>query len=90
MKCLVGGRPLSAPATVFAGGRRSGGEARIAVQRLTPDDDGLVTVRLTDAGDWYVKFVHMEEADEAEANYVSRWATLAFAVLPGARTGRAR
>jgi uncharacterized GH25 family protein len=90
VRCLAGGRPLAAPATVFAGGRKAGGEARIEVQRLVPDGDGVVVVRLTDAGAWYVKFVHMEEAQEPDANYVSRWATLTFAVRGRAERGAAR
>jgi uncharacterized GH25 family protein len=79
VQCLVKGRPLAAHA-VFAGGRRAGGDARIAVQRLTTGEDGVVEVRLTDAGTWYVKFVQMDDVDEPEANYVSRWSTLSFAV----------
>lgn len=79
LRCLVKGRPLVGSAA-FAGGRKAGGDARIAVQRLTTGEDGVVEVRLTDAGTWYVKFVHMEEVDEPDANYVSRWATLSFGV----------
>ena len=79
VQCLVRSKPL-ASYSVFAGGRKAGGEVRIAVQRLTTGEDGVVGVRLTDAGTWYVKFVAMEEVTEPEANYVSLWATLTFAV----------
>ena len=46
--------------TVFAGGRKSGGDVRIPQQRLETDADGVACVRLTSAGLWYVKLVHME------------------------------
>jgi hypothetical protein len=45
---------------------------------LVADRDGLVTVELTGAGAWYVKFVHMRERQDADANYESRWSTLTF------------
>lgn len=80
LRCLVRGRPL-AGYVVFAGGRRQGpGDQRLPRQRLTTDADGRVRVRLTDAGAWYVKFVHMEAVTAPDANYESLWATISFAV----------
>ena len=37
-------------------------------------------MKLAAAGDYYVKFVHMQEVDGPDANYESRWATLTFGV----------
>jgi hypothetical protein len=79
VRCLVKGRPL-AGYTVFAGGRKPGGDVRLPQQRLTTDADGVARVRLTAPGSWYVKFVHMEPSGEAA--YESRWATISFAVEP--------
>jgi hypothetical protein len=52
----------------------------LAAQRLLTDGDGVAVVKLAAAGRYYVKFVHMEEVDGADANYESRWATLTFEV----------
>lgn len=76
VRCLVDGAPVEG-LVVFAGGRTPAG-ARFTAQRLVTDRDGLVTVKLTAAGAWYVKFVHMRERQEADANYESRWSTLTF------------
>jgi uncharacterized GH25 family protein len=78
VRCLVDGAPATG-LVVFAGGRTPSG-ARFAAQRLVADKDGLVTVTLTAAGAWYVKFVHMRERQEADVNYESRWSTLTFGV----------
>lgn len=81
VRCLVDGRPWAGK-TVFAGGRRGGGDQRFPPQRLVTDGEGRAVVRLEGAGTWYVKMVAMREVEEAEANYESRWATLSFAVRP--------
>jgi uncharacterized GH25 family protein len=78
VRCLVDGAPAEG-LVVFAGGRTATG-ARFPAQRLVADKDGLVTVRLTAAGAWYVKFVHMRERQEADVNYESHWSTLTFGV----------
>lgn len=76
VQCFVDGRPVEG-LVVFAGGRTPTG-ARFPAQRLVSDRDGRVTIKLTGAGAWYVKFVHMSEVRDAEANYESRWSTLTF------------
>jgi uncharacterized GH25 family protein len=76
VQCFVDGKPVEGLA-VFAGGRTPTG-ARFPAQRLVSDRDGIVTVKLTGAGAWYVKFVHMRERQDADANYESRWSTLTF------------
>lgn len=79
VQCLVQGKPL-ANYVVFAGGRRESGTERLAVQRLTTDAQGVARVRVSAAGAWYVKFVHMQAVEAPDANYESRWATLTFGV----------
>jgi uncharacterized GH25 family protein len=82
VQCPVRGKPL-ANAVVFAGGRGMDGTVRLATQRLTTDGKGVVRIRLSAAGSWYVKFVHMQAVEAPDANYESRWATLTFGVRPG-------
>jgi hypothetical protein len=86
VRALVGGKPL-AGWTVRAGGTIGTSATPIPVQDLTTDADGRVDVRLTHDGHWFVAFVHMRDGTNAEGvDYVSRWATLTFGVLPaGAR-----
>jgi uncharacterized GH25 family protein len=76
VRCLVDGAPVDG-LVVFAGGRTPTG-ARFPAQRFVSDRDGLVTIKLTGPGAWYVKFVHMRERRDADANYESRWSTLTF------------
>jgi uncharacterized GH25 family protein len=79
VRCLLLGKPLP-NYVVRAGGRRAASEKRLDAQRLMTDAEGVVVVKLTAAGDYYVTFVHMREVEGPEANYESRWATLTFAV----------
>jgi hypothetical protein len=82
VRALVGGKPL-AGWTVRAGGTIGTSAAPMPVQELTTGADGRVDVRLTHDGHWFVAFVHMRDGTNAEgADYVSRWATLTFGVLP--------
>jgi uncharacterized GH25 family protein len=76
VRCLVDNAPVPG-LVVFAGGRTPKG-TRFPAQRLVADSEGIVTVKLTAAGAWYVKFVHMRERNDADANYESRWSTLTF------------
>ena len=82
VRALVGGRPLGGW-TLRAGGTIGTSTAAIPVQTLTTDADGRADVRLTHDGHWFVAFVHMVEAERgAPMDYVSRWATVSFGVLP--------
>ena len=82
VRALVGGRPL-AGWTLRAGGTIGTSTAAIPVQTLTTDADGRADIRLTHDGHWFVAFVHMVEAERgAPMDYVSRWATVSFGVLP--------
>jgi hypothetical protein len=82
VRALVGGRPL-AGWTLRAGGSIGTSTSSIPVQTLTTDADGRASVRLTHDGHWFIAFVHMVEAERgAPVDYVSRWATVSFGVLP--------
>jgi len=77
VRCLVHGKPVSNQ-LVLAGGE--GMEGTIALQEARTDRDGMMQFKLTNAGKWYVKFIHMVETVEEGVNYESNWATISFAV----------
>jgi hypothetical protein len=82
VRALVGGTPL-AGWTLRAGGTIGTSTAPIPVQELTTDGAGRVDVRLTHDGHWFVSFVHMVDGRPGSGfDYVSRWATITFGVLP--------
>lgn len=77
VRCLVHGKPV-ANQLVLAGGE--GKKGMIGEQRDRTDEDGVVRFKPTEAGKWYVKFIHMAETDEEGVDYESNWATISFAV----------
>ena len=86
VRCLVDGRPI-AGWTILAGGQIGTSTQPIPGQKSTTDGNGVAAVRLTHDGHWFVKFVNMREnSGKTGVDYVSRWATLTFGLLPaGAR-----
>jgi hypothetical protein len=79
VKALGQGQPLAGQ-LVLAGGRSPRG-ARLPVQSLRTDAEGVARVRLTQAGQWYVKFIHLRRAPAGDSlTHISRWATLTFGV----------
>lgn len=81
VKALVDGKPVP-DQVVLAGGRTASG-ARIAVQSVRTDADGVATIALATSGAWYVKFIKMVRVPAAprdSVDYESKWATLTFAV----------
>src|SRR2546426_4705851 len=44
------------------------------------DAQGIARFKLTSAGKWYVKMIHMTASNEPGINYESKWATLTFQV----------
>ena len=44
------------------------------------DSDGVATIPLSTAGQWYVRLIHMELLDEPDATHESNWATLTFEI----------
>ena len=77
VRCLVDGQPVGNQ-IVLAGGR-SGAGTRLAVQKTRTDANGLARIRVTRAGRWYVKFIHMAPVTgDPKVTYESKWATLTF------------
>jgi len=78
-KTLVDGKPAANQYVLYGGRTASGG--RIEMKNLRSGADGSAEIRLTTAGTWYIKFINMTKlANDPEANYESKWATLTFAV----------
>lgn len=91
VRALVDGKPV-ANQLVVSGGRPPRG-GRLAERRVRTDADGVARIRITDKGQWYVKFIHMRrfEGDHSThpagtpagspvPDYESKWATLTFEI----------
>jgi hypothetical protein len=78
VRALVDGATV-ANQLIVAGGRTVAG-ARLPVQNVRSDADGIARVRITSPGYWYVKFIHMVPVTGDSVNYESKWATLTFQV----------
>lgn len=79
VRALGAGQPL-ARQLVLAGGRQPSG-ARIPVQSVRTDADGVARIRIAQGGHWYVKFIHMRRAAAGDTlTHLSRWASLTFGV----------
>jgi hypothetical protein len=82
VRALVDGRPV-ANQLVVAGGRLQDG-ARMREHRVRTDRTGVAWIRITDRGQWYVKFIHMVpfkgDASSPPIDYESKWATLTFEI----------
>ncbi len=77
VRALVDGKPV-ANQLVVAGGRNPSG-ARLPVQNVRTDDEGVARIRLA-SGAWYVKFIHMVPTPHDAVDYESKWTTLTFGV----------
>ena len=65
---------------VVAGGRTKNGKRQVE-KRVRSDADGIARIRLTNTGQWYVKFISMVPYIGAEKiDYESKWATLTFEI----------
>ena len=79
LRVLVDGQPVSNQYVVTGGRTKTG--ARLTVSGLRTNAAGIVSVPLTTAGQWYVKFIHMAKVpDDTAADYESKWASLTFEV----------
>lgn len=76
-RCLVDGKPV-AGITVLAGSQR--GHETPVERSFAADAQGVVTLRITRPGHWYVKFVRMVPVGRGGVDYESKWATLTFEV----------
>ncbi len=74
------GKPLVG-VTLFALHREAG---KVLKEKLTTGKEGTVEVKVTHAGAWLVRMVHMRRcADTDEADWESFWTALSFAVPGG-------
>lgn len=73
--CTLDGKPLARQFVLAA--RERGGKLLREVSART-DENGVARIRLTSAGKWYVKMIHMSPTAETGLDYESKWATLTF------------
>ncbi|HKP38828.1 MAG TPA: DUF4198 domain-containing protein [Pyrinomonadaceae bacterium] len=73
--CLLDGKPL-ANQFVIAGWESHHG--KIISIGLRTNARGIARFKLSGAGKWFVKLIHMVPVTEANLNYESKWATLTF------------
>jgi len=78
VRVLVDGKPVANQFVLFGGRDASGG--RIDQKSARSTREGTVSVPLTAAGDWYIKFIHMARMTADTVDYESKWATLTFGV----------
>lgn len=79
VRAMVDGKP--APDQLVVSGGRTTRGARFVEARTRTDASGVARVRLTGAGQWYVKFISMVPYQGTEKiDYESKWATLTFGV----------
>ena len=77
VRVLFEGKPLPG-VTLFALHREAG---KLLKQKLTTGMDGTAEVKITFAGRWLVRMVHMRRcADRDEADWESFWTSLSFGV----------
>jgi uncharacterized GH25 family protein len=72
VRAVVDGEPV-ANQLVIAGGHSTARAART-------DRAGVVGIRISSPGAWYVKFISMRPAVDSTIDYESKWATLTFGV----------
>lgn len=76
VRAMVNGAPV-AGSTVISGGRTPSGD-RLPRRELRTDADGVVTLRPTGPGVWYLTFIHIGPVAAPDHNYESEWATITF------------
>jgi uncharacterized GH25 family protein len=59
-------------------GWQAAGQKTFTLRKTRTDPNGVARIPLTNAGRWYIKFIHMAEVNEATVSYESNWATLTF------------
>lgn len=74
--CTLDGRPLSNQFVL------AGWESREKLHTVSTRSSakGLARIKLSGAGKWYVKFIHMTPLAEPDLNYESKWASLTFEI----------
>ncbi len=78
-RMLVDGKPVRNQHVLYGGTTPNG--SGIAMRSTRSDSGGVVSVRLSSAGTWYIKFINMTRlTGDKDADYESKWATLTFQV----------
>lgn len=77
VRALVDGKPIAGQ-MLLSGGERDG--QQIGENWARSDTDGVARFPLSEAGKWYIKFIHMVPVSGDSVNYESKWATLTFQV----------
>lgn len=77
--CLKDGQAI---ANQFVMAGRETNNQHFKAPDMRTDQNGIARVRLTGAGKWYVKFIHMSKLNEPGFDYESKWASLTFAIQP--------
>lgn len=75
--CTLGGQPLANQFLLAGWATRAGKLHTISARS---DSKGLARIKLSVAGKWYVKFIHMTPLAETDLNYESKWASLTFEI----------
>lgn len=75
--CLKDGKPLVGQ-TVMTGRETNGKLA--AENSVRSDANGIIRIKVDEAGKWYAKFINMVKVDDPKLNYESKWATLTFEI----------
>lgn len=77
VKCTLNGKPLT-DQVVIAGWESGGGKIEEFNTRTSMG--GVASFKLSGAGKWYVKMIHMHRVAEPNLDYESIWATLTFEI----------
>ena len=77
VKCTLNGKPLT-DQVVIAGWEA--GDGKIEEFNTRTNVSGLASFKLSGAGKWYVKMIHMHRVAQPDLDYESIWATLTFGV----------
>lgn len=76
--CTLEGQPLVNQFVLAGYESKTGRMSREASART--DTRGIARFRLSGAGKWYVKMIHMTPTTNGDVNYESKWATLTFEI----------
>ncbi len=78
VRTLVDGKPAGNQYVLYGG--RTDSDAGIEQKNTRSGADGVASIRLTQRGTWYVKFINMVPVKVDSVTYESKWATLTFQV----------
>ena len=78
VQLLENGRPLQKQLVYYHLRPAPGGQK--AERSVRTDQNGMVKVKITHPGIWYLRTIHMVEIDGEEYNYQSNWTTLTFEI----------